>query len=382
MKINNNFNDDNLKYKKISSINNYIFKEFPMYKNDIQYKYKINQKNIFNLNNNIKKYFNKNNIINNNNNIVFKIKKKLNNNNNFIKYFPNTTRHLINNKNNFFINRSYSFKNESNLNNNNNSFIRKVSTYKNKSIDCFHLLKKSNSMKNFNKISKNKKNIFNNYNKKFNKTTKSLFDINKIEMKILNKKEKPFENNEYLKKLYKSITNYNLIKKTNEIKKNIKSKYLLNNSNFHNYLNNKIKQNFKFINLKGYSIKNKILLKQKNNNKFNNKIINNFNIANNINNSINIKEIYIKDIKKFKKIDSKSIKEFLNGTHSVKFNRYTEKVNQFLNLNNSVVYKHRSFFANEIENNYNNSYQLKKSLYKKKENYKKFHSKSFEFLCN
>jgi hypothetical protein len=63
MKINNNFNDNNLKYKKISSINNYIFKEFPMYKNDIQYKCKINQKNIFNLNNNIKNYFNKNNII-------------------------------------------------------------------------------------------------------------------------------------------------------------------------------------------------------------------------------------------------------------------------------------------------------------------------------
>ena len=78
--------------------------------------------------------------------------------------------------------------------------------------------------------------------------------------------------------------------------------------------------------------------------------------------------------------DSKSIKEFLNGTHSVKFNRYTEKINQFLNLNNSVVYKHRSFFANEIENNYNNSYQLKKSLYKKKKIIN--NSKSFEFLCN
>ena len=373
MKINNNFNDNNLKYKKISLINNYIFKEFPIYKNDIQYKYKINQKNIFNLNNNIKKYFNKNNLINNNN-IVFKIKKKFNNNNNLIKYFPNTTRYFINYKNNFFIKRSYSLKNES-IVNNNNSFVRKVSTHKNKSIDCFKLLKKSNSMKNFSKISKNKKNIFNSFNKNFNKTTSSFLDINKIEMKILNKKEKPFESNKYLKKLYKSITNYNLIKKTsecnnnNEIKKDIKSKYLLNNSNFHkNYLNNKIKQNFKFINLKGNSIKNKILLKQKNNNKFNNKIINSFNIANNINNSINLKEIYIKDIKKFKKIDSQSIKEFLNGTHSVKFNRYTEKINKFLNLNNSVVYELRTFFANEIGNNYNNSYQLKTSLYKKIEN--------------
>ena len=385
MNINNNINN-NLKYKKNSYINKYIFKEFPMFKNNIQQKYKINQKNICNLNNNIKKYFYKNDIFNNNNNnnnLVFKIKKKLNNNI-FIKNYPNTTRHIIYDKQNYFINKSNSFKKES-LINDNNSFIRKVSTCKNKSVDFFFLLKKSKSMKNL-KVNKNKKTNFNNYNINLNKTTKSTLDINKIEMAILNKKEKPFEGNNYLKKIYKSLTNNNFIRKSdknnnNKINNNIKSKYLLNNSYFpKNSLNNEIKQSFKFINKKGYIIKNKILTKQKNINKFNNKINNNFNIANNINNSINLKEICKKDIKKFKHIDSKSIKEFLNANHLLKFNSYTEKLNHFSNLNNSVVYEHRSFFSNEIGINCDNLNQFKnknKTFYKRIKNDKNFPTKNF-----